>query len=129
MKKIIKVFPIFVLLILSIFVVLIVDMQEKENYKNIQSLQSVGFTIPNNNGDITSTEINELYDIAKECNVYLVKTLYNEKTDSVDNYITADNIVKLLSKQLSISEKDTENYDSITTLKNDDSSSYYVPDF
>lgn len=129
MKKIIKVFPIFVLLILSIFVVLIEDMQEKENYKNIQSLQSVGFTISNDNDDITSIEINELYDIAKEYNVYLVKTLYNENTNSVDNYITADNIVKLLSKQLSISDEDTVANDSITTLKNDDSSSYYLPDF
>lgn len=131
MKKIVRIFPIFVIVILNIFIILTKDMKEKELYKNIQSYNTIGFTIPENTENIKNEQIEQVFKSAIANDVILVKTVYNESSDSVDNYIVTKDVIDLLSQQLDLNKNSIDSKEAkfVATYKVKDSNSYYVSDF
>lgn len=127
MKKIVKFFPVLILIVISILTVILEDMKEKELYKNINGYYSTGFMIPENTENITNDDIDKVLKSAKEYNVILVKTVYDQDNNSVDNYVSGDDIYTLYSKQLDIKEENTDDTLGITTYR--DKSTLYYPDF
>lgn len=129
MKKILKIFPIIILLLLSVLIVSLKDMEEKELYKSILGYQSTSFIIPENNEQINDNKIEEIYQAAKEHNVLLAKTIYNEENNSIDTFITTNNIYNLLSNQLDMKEDLSSNHQNILTTFDSNYNGYYYPDF
>lgn len=129
MKKLIRIFPVFIIVLMSISIIKLNDMQEKQLYKEVQSFDSLGINIPSTTENITDKHINELFDAAIDNNVLLVKTIYNDETNSVDNYITTKDIITLFSDQFEINEYETLKQDAITTYDSNNVNVYYKKDF
>lgn len=127
MKKIIKLFPIVLLLIIFIFVVFIKDTNDKSQYNNFDAFDMIGINLDDSDVlNISQKQIDQIYNLAIENNVLLVKTIYNKETNSIDNYISTNNIIDLYAKKFNISNSDKN---AIVTYKNSDSSAYYKTDF
>ena len=126
MKKIIKVFPLMVLIILTCLTVFVADMNERQRYKTILGYEEAGFTIPENAENITNDEIDQVFLVAKENHVVLMKTSYDKANDAVVNYVTTDNVCKLYGDQLGIEAGDLSHCLGISTY--DDKDSYHHND-
>ncbi len=130
MKRLIRIFPIVILVFLSFFLININDMMQKELYKEIDSYEMLGFRIPENIESINNSDIEDVYEAAIRNDIVLSKSIYNEKRDSIDNYIITDNMIELFSKQFNIEKNEiNNNYKSIVTFKTNDRVSYYLNDF
>lgn len=125
MKKLVNIFPIFVLIILNFLIITIEDMKERELYKKIDGYQSIGFVIPENVEHITNHEIDKLFDLAKQTQVVLVKTTYNEEQDSIEKYVSSDDVYGLFQQQFHFDDVNTNHYQSISTQK-EEGSAYYL---
>lgn len=127
MKKLLKLFPVGLLLIIFIFVIFIKDTNDKSQYNNFDDFEMIGINLSDSDVlNISLQQIDQIYNLAIDNNVLLVKTLYNKATNSIDNYISTNNIIDLYAEKFNIFNSDKN---AIVTYKNSDSSAYYKPDF
>ncbi len=131
MKRIIKLFPAFILLLLTILMIIYIDIDEKTNYNEFGEYHLIGFRINPENENIHSNTIDEVFHLAQEKDVLLVKEIFNETNNSTDLYISTNSLFKLYDSRCRV-EKLREEADNsfIATFKTDDQrQSYYIPDF
>ncbi len=131
MKKIIKLFPTFIFMLLTLLLISYIDINEKINYDRFKSYNLIGFEINPNNENITSDIINDIFHIAKEKDILLVKDIFNENSNSTDLYVSTKDLFKLYDSKFKV-EKLNEVADNsfIATFKTDNQKqSHYIPDF
>lgn len=127
MKKIINIFPILILIIVTFLTISLEDMKEKQLYKDFKGYDVTAFVIPENTDVIKNEDIDKIFNSAKKNHVILVKTSYNKQNNSIDKYVTTNDIYTLYGKQLDINKNGVNNKIGITTYKQQNT--VYYEDF
>ena len=131
MKKILKFIPIIAIFVISIISVTYTDMEAKLKFYSFENYESDALNFDQAVLQIEPDIMLEIFDIAKENNVILVKEIKDKSNDINNQYISVDSVYLLYQNTFSMKKINVDNKDSfISTVHTDDiNQNYKINDF